>query len=79
MHPVTALTNGGIGNGIMDGSGTINPAALNSSGTYLAQFYRLIVIAMGEQGSFTNQTPGLKSAGIHYRYIAVSSRSSKLC
>lgn len=32
MHPVTALTNGGIGNGMMDGSGTINPAALNSQG-----------------------------------------------
>ncbi|KAF2264532.1 hypothetical protein CC78DRAFT_229044 [Lojkania enalia] len=31
MHPVP-LTNGGIGNGIMDPSGTINPAALNSAG-----------------------------------------------
>ncbi|KAF2189792.1 hypothetical protein K469DRAFT_48116 [Zopfia rhizophila CBS 207.26] len=32
MHPVSALTNGGIANGIMDGSGTINPAALSGSG-----------------------------------------------
>lgn len=32
MHPVQALSNGGIGNGIMDPSGTINPAALNSAG-----------------------------------------------
>jgi hypothetical protein len=31
-HPVSALSNGGLGNGMMDGSGTINPAALNSSG-----------------------------------------------
>ncbi|KAF2002834.1 hypothetical protein P154DRAFT_532704 [Amniculicola lignicola CBS 123094] len=31
MHPIP-LANGGIGNGIMDGSGTINPAALNSAG-----------------------------------------------
>ncbi|KAF2120741.1 chromatin remodelling complex Rsc7/Swp82 subunit-domain-containing protein [Lophiotrema nucula] len=30
MHPVP-LTNGGLGNGIMDPSGTINPAALNSA------------------------------------------------
>ncbi|OCK73926.1 hypothetical protein K432DRAFT_410296 [Lepidopterella palustris CBS 459.81] len=35
-HPVSALTNGGIGNGMMDGSGTINPAALNSSGVLAA-------------------------------------------
>lgn len=28
MHPVQALSNGGIGNGIMNPSGTINPAAL---------------------------------------------------
>lgn len=32
MHPVRTLSNGGIGNGIMDPTGTINPAALNSAG-----------------------------------------------
>lgn len=32
MHPIQAMSNGGIGNGIMDPSGTINPAALNSAG-----------------------------------------------
>ncbi|KAF2018683.1 hypothetical protein BU24DRAFT_430835 [Aaosphaeria arxii CBS 175.79] len=34
MHPVQAMSNGGIGNGIMDTSGTINPAALNSAGAH---------------------------------------------
>jgi len=33
MHPVHPMSNGGIGNGIMDASGTINPAALNPAGT----------------------------------------------
>ncbi|KAF2691092.1 hypothetical protein K458DRAFT_67069 [Lentithecium fluviatile CBS 122367] len=32
MHPIHALSNGGLGNGIMDSSGTINPAALNPAG-----------------------------------------------
>lgn len=32
MHPVQALSNGAIGNGIMDPSATINPAALSSAG-----------------------------------------------
>ncbi|KAF2869878.1 chromatin remodelling complex Rsc7/Swp82 subunit-domain-containing protein [Massariosphaeria phaeospora] len=32
MHPVQTLSNGGIANGIMDPSGTINPAALGSAG-----------------------------------------------
>jgi len=31
-HPVSAPMNGGLTGGMMDGSGTINPAALNASG-----------------------------------------------
>jgi hypothetical protein len=35
LQHVAPLSNGVIGNGIMDPSGTINPAALNSQGTDL--------------------------------------------
>jgi len=31
-HPVSAPMNGGMTAGMMDGSGTINPAALNAPG-----------------------------------------------
>lgn len=32
MHPVQTMSNGAMGNGVMDPSGTINPAALDSAG-----------------------------------------------
>jgi hypothetical protein len=34
-HPVQTMSNGGIGNGIMDPTGTIDPSALNAAGTLL--------------------------------------------
>jgi hypothetical protein len=36
-HPVQtmSMSNGGIGNGIMDPSGTIDPSALNAAGTFV--------------------------------------------
>jgi hypothetical protein len=33
VHPAPTMSNGGIGNGIMDPSGTIDPSALNAAGT----------------------------------------------
>ncbi|KAF2706828.1 hypothetical protein K504DRAFT_385358 [Pleomassaria siparia CBS 279.74] len=36
IHPVQTLSNGGIGNGIMDPTGTINPATLNPPGALVA-------------------------------------------
>jgi hypothetical protein len=49
MHPVQTLSNGGIGNVIMDPTGTINPAALNSAGKKLIFCVSSLKSALGAQ------------------------------
>ncbi|XPS98064.1 hypothetical protein M3J09_007278 [Ascochyta lentis] len=49
VHPVHTMSNGSIGNGVMDLQGTIDPSALNSAG-----------VLAGPQGIAQQQSRGLK-------------------